>query len=318
MSDIKGISVNGTQYSIEDETARTALNGKYVKPSGGIPKTDLASAVQTSLGKADGAIPAPSSPASGNVLKYNGSAWIADESDGLSSGIKQALLNCFAHVAWTDEYGQDYYDALESALYPPADLGSISAVYTQSGTVYDTDTLDSLKPDLVVTAVYSDSTTAVVTTYTLSGTLTVGTSTITVSYGGKTTTFNVTVTHKQASGDNVWYDGAAYENLTIVQNEYVKSADGTFVTYAGWDRTGYVYCEGASSITFPPMPEEGSGIVQSSAFYQNNTGTRITKITLSRTESTTVNVPSNAKYFAISSNKAALAACINAGIVPHA
>lgn len=31
-------------------------NGKYAKPSGGIPKTDLASAVQTSLGKADTAL----------------------------------------------------------------------------------------------------------------------------------------------------------------------------------------------------------------------------------------------------------------------
>lgn len=72
-------------------------------------------------------------------------------------------------------------------------LSSISAVYTQSGTVYDTDTLDSLKDDLVVTAHYSDSTTQTVTTYTLSGTLAVGTSTVTVAYGGKTTTFTVTV-----------------------------------------------------------------------------------------------------------------------------
>lgn len=77
MSDIKGISVNGTQYSIEDETARTALNSKYVKPAGGIPASDLASAVQTSLGKADGAIPAPASPASGAFLVWNGSAWVA-------------------------------------------------------------------------------------------------------------------------------------------------------------------------------------------------------------------------------------------------
>lgn len=75
-------------------------------------------------------------------------------------------------------------------------LVSISAVYTQGGTVYDTDTLDSLKTDLVVTAHYDNSTTATVasTDYTLSGTLAEGTSTITVSYGGKTTTFNVTVT----------------------------------------------------------------------------------------------------------------------------
>lgn len=73
-------------------------------------------------------------------------------------------------------------------------LTSISADYQQSGTVYDTASLDSLKSDLTVIATYSDSSTATVTEYTLSGTLTAGTSTITVSYGGKTTTFNVTVT----------------------------------------------------------------------------------------------------------------------------
>ena len=79
-----------------------------------------------------------------------------------------------------------------------AELVSISAVYTQSGTVYDTNTLDSLKTDLVVTAHMSDSTTQTVTAYTLSGTLTAGTSTITVSYSGKTTTFDVTVTDSSA------------------------------------------------------------------------------------------------------------------------
>ena len=37
-------------------TDKTTWNGKYSKPSGGIPKTDLANDVQTSLGKADTAI----------------------------------------------------------------------------------------------------------------------------------------------------------------------------------------------------------------------------------------------------------------------
>jgi len=105
MSDIKGISVNGTQYSIEDETARTALNSKYVKPAGGIPASDLASAVQTALAQAGtavqtetdptvpswakastkptytaaevGAIASPSSPATGAFLVWNGTAWVA-------------------------------------------------------------------------------------------------------------------------------------------------------------------------------------------------------------------------------------------------
>ena len=115
--------------------------------------------------------------------------------------VKQALLQIASKVAYIDEHGQDYYDALEAALYPDASLVSISAVYTQSGTVYDTDSLDSLKADLVVTAHYDDSTTETVTAYTLSGTLTVGTSTITVAYGGKTTTFDVTVT---AYWDYAW------------------------------------------------------------------------------------------------------------------
>lgn len=72
---------------------------------------------------------------------------------------------------------------------------SITATYTQSGTVYDTDTLDSLKADLVVTANYSGGTSETVpaSDYTLSGTLAVGTSTITVEYAGLTTTFNVVV-----------------------------------------------------------------------------------------------------------------------------
>ncbi len=74
-----------------------------------------------------------------------------------------------------------------------ATLVSISAVYTQSGTVYATTSLDDLKADLVVTGTYSDSSTSTLTGYTLSGTLAEGTSTITVSYSSLTTTFSVVV-----------------------------------------------------------------------------------------------------------------------------
>lgn len=154
---------------------------------------------------------------------------------GLTEEIKQALLDCFEHVAWTDEHGQDYVDALEAALYPPANLVSISAVYTQSGTVYDTDTLDSLKEDLVVTAHYDDFSTQTVTDYTLSGTLTEGTSTITVSYGGKTTTFTVTVTEYPSY--SITY------NLTNVtsSNDAVKvSQGGSYTTTLSYDDTQYV------------------------------------------------------------------------------
>jgi hypothetical protein len=119
----------------------------------------------------------------------------------INDEIKQALLNCFAHCAWVDEHGQDYYDALETALYRTADLDYITAVFNQGqNIIYDTDSLDTLRQYLVVTATYDDSSTGIVTGYTLSGTLTEGTSTITVSYGGKTATFDVTVTQLLPSG----------------------------------------------------------------------------------------------------------------------
>ena len=131
----------------------------------------------------------------GQVLTSNGSGgqtWQTPSGgSGLTDDIKEALLQIAAKVAYIDNDGADYYADLLDALYT---LESITATYTQSGTVYTTDSLDSLKSDLVVTATYDDSSTATVTDYTLSGTLTEGTSTITVTYGGKTATFTVTVT----------------------------------------------------------------------------------------------------------------------------
>lgn len=232
---------------------------------------------------------------------------------GMSTAFKQALHNILEKVAYVDEYGQTYLDALDDAMYPPvtaislntnslsfaslnstqqltatttpqggvvtwsssnesiatvssdglvtsvgygnatitatsgsvsatcsvvvaqATLVSISAVYTQSGTVYDADSLDSLKPNLVVTAHWSNNTTSTVpsTDYTLSGTLTVGTSTITVTYGGKTTTFTVQVSSLIPSGytkyDYITYDyqigGTSVENGIItdisMSSEYI-------------------------------------------------------------------------------------------------
>ena len=239
---------------------------------------------------------------------------------GMSQNAVNALLDCFANVAWATDNGQSYYDALEEALKPPvhataisldtnsiawqatgqtqqltatltpaestdtvswsssntsvatvSDTGlvtgvalgsatitatagnvsatcsvlisavtvtSISAVYTQSETVYDTDSLDSLKSDLVVTATWSDSSTSTVASsdYSLSGTLTVGTSTITVSYGGETTTFTVTVTQHTI---NAWYypfngsllsDGAKEFDFTGTEN-YTTGRGGVEQAY---------------------------------------------------------------------------------------
>lgn len=119
------------------------------------------------------------------------------DSAALSGDIKAALLTIAEKAGYSDTHGQDYYDALYAALYPPAELLSITASFAQgSHTVYDTDTLESLKPYLTVTGAYDDGTSRTITSYTLSGTLTEGTSTITVTASGKTATFTVSVTHR--------------------------------------------------------------------------------------------------------------------------
>lgn len=112
-------------------------------------------------------------------------------------------------------------------------ITSIEAVYTQSGTVYDTDTLESLKDDLVVTAILEDESEMIVpsTDYTLSGTLERGVSVITVSYLGFTATFNVTVTeiidYTLNPLDGItWYDGYVYDNDSGI----IKAASGEHCT----------------------------------------------------------------------------------------
>lgn len=118
---------------------------------------------------------------------------------------------------------------------------SITAVYTQSGAVYTTDTLDSLKADLVVTANYAGGSSEIVTAYTLSGTLTTGTSTITVEYGGLTTTFTVTVSAQPGMD---WSSGVPYDMTDgLIQNMYLNN--GVEQAYNGWSISPYMDCRGA-------------------------------------------------------------------------
>lgn len=113
---------------------------------------------------------------------------------GMTEEFKQALLQCFKGVSWLDDQAAEAdMAALYDALYP---VQSIAADYTQTETVYPGTSIDSLKSDLVVTATYADGSTMVLADddYTLSGTLTVGTSTVTATYKGKNASFSVTVT----------------------------------------------------------------------------------------------------------------------------
>lgn len=88
-------------------------------------------------------------------------------------------------------FGEVYDDVVEGK-----ELVSIDAVFTQGAhTVYPNTPLNTLKQWLVVKAIYDDESekTLKPSDYTLSGTLSVGNSTITASYQGKTDTFTVVV-----------------------------------------------------------------------------------------------------------------------------
>lgn len=184
--------------------------------------------------------------------------------DGITESVKQALLQLAWKVAYIDDQGQTYYQDLYNALYgtTPAELVSISAVYTQAGTVYDTDSLDSLKADLTVTATYSDSSTAVIPAvdYTLSGSLTVGTSTIIVSYQGKTATFQVTVTASSATlvsiaavfnqGSAVIYESDSLDILKQYLTVTATYSDSSTTAISSTDYTlSGALTEGTSTIT---------------------------------------------------------------------
>ena len=137
---------------------------------------------------------------------------------------------------------------------------SISAVYTQSEIVFENTPIDDLKSDLVVTATMSDSSQVTVpaSNYSLSGTLTAGTSLVTVSYGGQTTTFNVTVTEAEAfvtSGLVAYWDGinntgSGHDSTATTWVDIVggydleKTGSGTSwnadsVQFAGTNMSGY-------------------------------------------------------------------------------
>lgn len=105
-------------------------------------------------------------------------------------------------------------------------LSSISAVYT-GGAVPAGTTLSQLT-GIVVTAMYSDGSTGTVTGYTLSGNLTAGkTNTITVTYQGKTATFEVTVEASEATLSSI---SVAYTGGSVAAGTTLEQLTGITVT----------------------------------------------------------------------------------------
>lgn len=110
-----------------------------------------------------------------------------------NNSAKRALIALLEKVAYIDGNGQSYLAVLNAALND-IPIDHIEAVFTQdTWKCYDIYSLDELRSRLVVTAYYVDGTVNELSDYELSGTLSAGNSTITVTAEGQTDTFDVTV-----------------------------------------------------------------------------------------------------------------------------
>ena len=166
---------------------------------------------------------AASSPEFENAMQEAAQKYVL----GMDAAARTALLDLLAYAAYTGPDARAKYDTLETALQ--GKLSYIVADYAQDRTIYDTDSLDILKEgdDLIVTAYYTDGTHSDIedSQYTLSGTLTAGTSEITVTYLGKTDTFDVTVTaipYKLTSGTHTFTTQTAAKYVTISNGNHIK------------------------------------------------------------------------------------------------
>lgn len=124
------------------------------------------------------------------------------------NGVEQSSITVLAGSTINWEVSKDGYHSQSGSeviggeltknivLAPIVAVVSLVAEFNQGDyTVFKEQELFELKPMLSVTAYYADNTNKVINDYTLSGTLNDETSSISVSYGGKETTFNVNVTN---------------------------------------------------------------------------------------------------------------------------
>lgn len=172
-----------------------------------------------------------------------------------ADGVKTLGTATVGDYGWVDELKLSLEQGTVSTIIENTDnVSSISASFSPGNTViYNTDSLEKLRKFLTVMATFSDTTESEVDEYTLSGSLTVGTSIITVTYGTETTTFNVTVTANPL--DQIAYGELTYRDIFITGNlitDYIGNFDGHYPWHAAYVflKTGDAI-EGAAEAAIP-------------------------------------------------------------------
>lgn len=172
---------------------------------------------------------------------------------GMTATVKNAFLECFANVAWATAEGQACYDKLKTALNESVGeikLSSITATCSETAQI-GTAASDL---DIVVTAIYSDGSSAQVTGWTTSGTVVEGTNTFVVSYGGKNTTVTVT-------GVDLYYvlNKASNKSEIMSSNSYSDGGEtgaGFPSVYLAWHLWGSKVVEQDTAVKIKYIPSE--------------------------------------------------------------
>lgn len=175
-------------------------------------------------------LPAPDS--GGNADQSGGLSTTASEllitilRNGVYSADQSANITALAaELAVTEEEEPDTPVEPDEPVTPDKTLSSISATYSGGDVAVGTAVTDLT--GIVVTATYSDGSTATVTDYNLSGEIAEGSNTVTVSYGGKTTTFTVTGVAEEEpdvpSGGDIPADATRLAGITSSGTQYIDT-----------------------------------------------------------------------------------------------
>lgn len=246
-----------------------------------------------------------------------------------------AIIDFLTHVAFIDEYGQQYLSALASALgveYTPGSGGvtpppqtpttytvtyNINGHGTQPAQVTGVTKLPNPLPVLTETGFifggwYKNSG---LTTTAVAGSTITSNTTLYAKWTEESTGGGETPIEPPAGGvsnEETWADGVVYTYASI-DDCYIDSKNGDIIEYQGWSRTPELYCKGASKIRV-------TIVIQSSVLYGSNgsynafydsEGNFISSFAWSFAQGseagTTVDieVPSNAEYFICSGSKQA-------------
>ena len=160
------------------------------------------------------------------------SLWALLEKAGYTTQPTTAEVNAFKS-AWG-------IDGTIEPSEPTKTLTSISATYS-GGSVSAGTSVNNLT-GITVKANYSDGSTENVTGYTLSGTIAEGSNTITVIYGGKTTTFTVTGTSTGTSTE----PSDDYKDYNFSDYSWTSGGilrDNAVQAFANYSYSEYVPCE---------------------------------------------------------------------------